>query len=334
MLYLRARYYNPGTGRFLARDTWKGDSNAPITFNHWAYANGNPVLYVDPTGLSAEVQCSLILFNDLKSLCGVSNGPDNDPNTINARVKFFSRMADYSMAYSLVSSQMNDENGEGYFYAGLMLKRFLFGFQGMAPNYSTYQIRLQANSSFADDAGILRATKIKSTDYAGDEAQEIRPLLYVFLQDHMKPKLDVAACLPYNIFEDVTVFSEETWQGPYEPRPHNRGWWGAFGHVRIDATYSNINTKIEGNGYHISVLANYFIDDNYRWTSGKSTPFGPPLASSTISIPHDWELSLVNAGKAYMFDFEVRWTEQMDLYVPNSFGYFNILGERNNIPLR
>jgi hypothetical protein len=179
----------------------------------------------------------------------------------------------------------------------------------------------------------LRATKIKSADYAGDEAKEIRPLLYVFLQDYMEPRLSLAACLPYNIYQDHTVYSEETWHGPFEPRPHNRGWWGAFGHVRIDAAYSNINTRVEGDGYRVSVIANYFIDDNYKWTSGKETPFGPPLASSTIMIPHDWELSLVNAGKAYMFDFEVRWTEQMDIYLPNNFDYFNILGEKNNIPL-
>jgi hypothetical protein len=150
----------------------------------------------------------------------------------------------------------------------------------------------------------------------------------------MQPKLQLAACFPYNIFEDFTVYSEQTWRGAYEPRPHDQGWWGAFGHVRIDATYSGINTQLGSTGYNISTQVDYYIDDNYRWTRGKSTPFGPPVASSTIWIPHEWELSLVEAGKAYMFDFEVRWTEQLNIYLPDDFNYFSILGEQANIPLK
>jgi RHS repeat-associated protein len=334
LLYLRARYYAPGMGRFLTKDRWEGNGNQPITFNHWVYANANPALYTDPTGLYAEVNCSLIQYDDLKGFCDTANGPESDPNTIQARVRFFDRLATYSLAYSLVSSPLDDKNGEGYFYAGLMLKRFLFGFQGNPPNYNTYQLRLRSNSSFTTDPGILRATKIRSSNHAGDEAAEIRPLLYVFLQDYMQPKLQLAACFPYNIFEDFTVYSEQTWRGAYEPRPHDQGWWGAFGHVRIDATYSGINTQLGSTGYNISTQVDYYIDDNYRWTRGKSTPFGPPVASSTIWIPHEWELSLVEAGKAYMFDFEVRWTEQLNIYLPDDFNYFSILGEQANIPLK
>jgi RHS repeat-associated protein len=48
--YLRARYYDPSAGRFVGRDTWQGDSYQPISYNLWAYANANPVLYTDPTG--------------------------------------------------------------------------------------------------------------------------------------------------------------------------------------------------------------------------------------------------------------------------------------------
>ena len=49
LLYMRARYYNPYLCRFLNRD--------PAGFaggmNFYAYANGNPVSYLDPFGLSA-----------------------------------------------------------------------------------------------------------------------------------------------------------------------------------------------------------------------------------------------------------------------------------------
>jgi RHS repeat-associated protein len=50
LLYLRARFYAPGMGRFLTKDAWEGDTDRPITYNKWAYANANPILYVDPSG--------------------------------------------------------------------------------------------------------------------------------------------------------------------------------------------------------------------------------------------------------------------------------------------
>jgi RHS repeat-associated protein len=51
LIYLRARYYNPMDGRFVSRDTWDGDEYQPITYNKWTYANANPVMYVDPSGM-------------------------------------------------------------------------------------------------------------------------------------------------------------------------------------------------------------------------------------------------------------------------------------------
>jgi RHS repeat-associated protein len=51
MVYLRARYYAPGDGRFVSRDTWEGEVNRPLSLNGWAYVEGNPVNYTDPSGL-------------------------------------------------------------------------------------------------------------------------------------------------------------------------------------------------------------------------------------------------------------------------------------------
>ena len=50
LVNLRARYYDPGTGRFISKDTWSGDYNNPITLVKWMYANGNPAIYTDPCG--------------------------------------------------------------------------------------------------------------------------------------------------------------------------------------------------------------------------------------------------------------------------------------------
>ncbi len=50
LTYLRTWYYSPELARFLSWDTGKGDSYHPISYNLWAYANANPVLYTDPSG--------------------------------------------------------------------------------------------------------------------------------------------------------------------------------------------------------------------------------------------------------------------------------------------
>ena len=52
--YLRARYYDPGTGRFLTRDPLRGTALNPQTHNPYAYGLNNPVNRVDPRGLASE----------------------------------------------------------------------------------------------------------------------------------------------------------------------------------------------------------------------------------------------------------------------------------------
>jgi RHS repeat-associated protein len=58
--YLRARYMDPGQGRFLRADTWSGRDFDPGTLHKYLYANGNPVTWRDPSGLLSliEVQTS------------------------------------------------------------------------------------------------------------------------------------------------------------------------------------------------------------------------------------------------------------------------------------
>jgi RHS repeat-associated protein len=48
--YLRARYYEPSTGRFLSRDSYLGNVMEPLTLNRYAYVSNNPIMYDDPTG--------------------------------------------------------------------------------------------------------------------------------------------------------------------------------------------------------------------------------------------------------------------------------------------
>jgi RHS repeat-associated protein len=54
LYYLRARMYDPTTGRFLSRDPLAGVAAAPPTLNRFAYAGNNPVSSVDPSGLKNQ----------------------------------------------------------------------------------------------------------------------------------------------------------------------------------------------------------------------------------------------------------------------------------------
>jgi len=48
--YLRSRYYNLASGRFITKDVWEGDYNTPMSYNEWLYVLANPINYTDPSG--------------------------------------------------------------------------------------------------------------------------------------------------------------------------------------------------------------------------------------------------------------------------------------------
>ena len=52
LIYMRARYYSPAMKRFINADIVAGAISNAITLNRFSYANGNPVSFVDPFGLS------------------------------------------------------------------------------------------------------------------------------------------------------------------------------------------------------------------------------------------------------------------------------------------
>jgi RHS repeat-associated protein len=54
LYYLRARYYYPLSGRFLSTDPEKPHARAPETLQRYWYADGDPIYWIDPTGLCAS----------------------------------------------------------------------------------------------------------------------------------------------------------------------------------------------------------------------------------------------------------------------------------------
>ncbi len=50
LLYLRARWYDPQTGRFMTSDPVEGDPGRPVSLNAHMYGAANPARFTDPSG--------------------------------------------------------------------------------------------------------------------------------------------------------------------------------------------------------------------------------------------------------------------------------------------
>ncbi|WP_138494513.1 RHS repeat-associated core domain-containing protein [Paenibacillus pinistramenti] len=66
--YLRARWYDPSTARFIGEDTYEGQIDNPLSLNLYTYVENNPLGYVDPTGHSPSY------FDDDEAAFRTTNG--------------------------------------------------------------------------------------------------------------------------------------------------------------------------------------------------------------------------------------------------------------------
>lgn len=55
LYYLRARYYDPYTGRFVSEDSYWGEDANPLSINLYTYCHNDPVNFIDPTGHFAQI---------------------------------------------------------------------------------------------------------------------------------------------------------------------------------------------------------------------------------------------------------------------------------------
>jgi len=63
LYYLRARYMDPVTGTFTSMDTYAGSLSDPMSLHKYLFANSNPVMYSDPSGLFslADIDASMAI---------------------------------------------------------------------------------------------------------------------------------------------------------------------------------------------------------------------------------------------------------------------------------
>jgi RHS repeat-associated protein len=60
--HLRARFYDPRSGRFISGDPASGVLDQPETFGRYAYVSVNPISRIDPSGATSQIELGVAMF--------------------------------------------------------------------------------------------------------------------------------------------------------------------------------------------------------------------------------------------------------------------------------
>jgi RHS repeat-associated protein len=99
LYYLRARYYNPLTGRFMSRDPEDGKPIDPKTLHKYLYAGGDPVNEVDPRGRDAEEEGEL----DAISILSAETRPARVEAAYNGCLEAVLELLDFTYGFNVSS---------------------------------------------------------------------------------------------------------------------------------------------------------------------------------------------------------------------------------------
>ena len=95
LYYLRARYMNTSTGRFISMDAYSGSIDDPVSLHKYLYANANPVSNSDPSGYST--------LADMNTSMGIQ-GILSNVATPNGKALFDAVMGVFGVANDVIST--------------------------------------------------------------------------------------------------------------------------------------------------------------------------------------------------------------------------------------
>jgi RHS repeat-associated protein len=81
LYYLRARYYDPETGRFITKDKFPGIVNEPQTVHPYTYAKNNPINFIDLFGYCAAPVVPGMIYNPITGCYFSLSGEKYNPAT-------------------------------------------------------------------------------------------------------------------------------------------------------------------------------------------------------------------------------------------------------------
>ena len=73
--YLRARYMDTTTGRFISMDSYLGSVDDPVSLHKYLYANANPVNYIDPSGYEGTLAESEVVLYGMLTIASIMTFP-------------------------------------------------------------------------------------------------------------------------------------------------------------------------------------------------------------------------------------------------------------------
>ncbi len=76
LVFMRARYYHSGLGRFVSADSIVPEPSIPVDLNRYAYVRNSPLRYVDPTGHLTDDELKTLLGDDYSELMDLWNKYD------------------------------------------------------------------------------------------------------------------------------------------------------------------------------------------------------------------------------------------------------------------
>ncbi|MBE7052211.1 MAG: RHS repeat-associated core domain-containing protein [Ruminococcaceae bacterium] len=134
LIYLRARYYDPSTRRFIQEDPARDE------LNWYVYANNNPIKYVDPSGLRSKEAADKIIKDNASYIISAAQNFGVNPGILAATI----------YAEQRLNVDWKDDYIDG-----------IVGFYGMDTSIGIGQVKI-STAKLMEDEGYM--PKISQTD--------------------------------------------------------------------------------------------------------------------------------------------------------------------------
>jgi RHS repeat-associated protein len=267
LVYLRARYYEPETGRFIQQDSYPyfGEIEQPLSRNLYAYSNNNPIMNTDPSGHSSKPYDITIPFKtSIKSLHDIRIAISKEK-----RFKYYAEFSQYA-TYRIDDncgeiigikgelSELGYKNGDSTPVFNSVLKRQVTDFQlkyGLIPSsqinlgtlnmiHYAYQLKIKGYDKEAIDKYVNLEKGVYSQFYSG--GKNITPSTRIYSQDEIEYFLNGEERINYILYEGLSNSGI-----PYVET------FGTIGLIGLDAQYGNDPTS------HLGKLAKNVAIDYY-----------------------------------------------------------------------
>lgn len=280
LIYLRARFYSPSTGRFMSKDTWKGNSSRPVTYNHWLYGDSNPILFVDPSGLCSQKgwnEASGQVFSQenckmLENIFVNHQRGKGQPGDLQKMKDWYYHLADWIET-------------KGANQSAKIMRHYLEG----------------SGSEFHLD-GSFMANNVWGYSYIQKKTMDL-------VSWYARSK--GTSCDPISVGPDI--FAMQVPLTEFDPEIDlnlpSQDLFGSLGGFRLDVEIGGMLEKqnvILGLGVNSHLAVHLVALDTYDFHANKNVPVVDKVSLWNIlfnyhSVPDDWALMLKNAGLAKSF---------------------------------